>query len=72
MSKEDVDYVLIPGDTLDYYNVIDNKEVYDTIKKCFKLLADSNKKVIMILGNHDYFIRNRKKACNYEFFSDCT
>lgn len=64
IHKNNPDYVVITGDTIDEHSVFSEKT---NLKRIVKFLTDIGKftKVILALGNHDVFVKS-----DYKFFKD--
>ena len=60
------DYVCITGDITDISNIYDEDEFFDWF-----IRLSNNYKIIVILGNHEYYINKRKKEfkLNYSFIN---
>lgn len=62
VSNYSFDYLIIPGDIIDYYEVLKCKKVRECIVDCFRLITSKNKKIICVLGNHEFYNTSRKKS----------
>ncbi len=55
------DYLIIPGDLIDYYEVLKCKKVRECIINCFSLITSQNKKIFYVLGNHEFYNTSKKR-----------
>lgn len=66
LSNEKINYLLIPGDLIDYYDVVYDNKLKDEIFESLKYFTEKNIKVFIILGNHDFYENKSKKRYIYD------